>query len=270
VVFDPHNEQLVLIGRYTTWGTSNRIVPTFTIKALKLGSAPLWNNVHRYGEFRPGSLATPTAVWNSARGNILVYGGVVGSNKVWTLSFGGPTYAGWTPIWHSVRGSPPSSRTFHTAIFDPVRDRMIVFGGYDSSTDWFGPEMPDDLWELSFAGDFPQWNEITPLESPRADTRPTRNAVQTTGDLALESALPNPCRSQDGFSVRFSLSGPGHASLALYDVRGRQIAIHNLSTLGPGRHTVRFGDSKSLAPGIYIIRLTQGKRSLNRRMAVLR
>eukprot|EP00301_Raphidiophrys_heterophryoidea_P006291 c12552_g1_i1.p1 GENE.c12552_g1_i1~~c12552_g1_i1.p1 ORF type:complete len:620 (-),score=99.48 c12552_g1_i1:97-1890(-) len=33
----------------------------------------------------------------------------------------------------SVKGTPPSSRVFHTATYEPVSNRLIVFGGFDGS-----------------------------------------------------------------------------------------------------------------------------------------
>ena len=48
----------------------------------------------------------------------------------------------------------------HSAIYDPVRDRMLVFGGYDGIY-----PVPDlnDVWALSLAGS-PAWSELTPRE----------------------------------------------------------------------------------------------------------
>ena len=46
----------------------------------------------------------------------------------------------------------------HTAIYDPVRDRMVVFGGYD------GNGNRNDVWALSLSGS-PAWSELTPAGS---------------------------------------------------------------------------------------------------------
>ena len=71
---------------------------------------------------------------------MLVYPGAAGD--VWELSFsGGPA---WSHIVPS--GAVPPPRNGHSAIYDPVRDRMIVFGGVDGST------YRNDAWALSLSG----------------------------------------------------------------------------------------------------------------------
>src|SRR5205809_341396 len=52
----------------------------------------------------------------------------------------------------------PSVRAAHSAIYDPVRDRMIVFAGYLVS---------NDVWALSLSGP-PVWTQHTPAGMPDA------------------------------------------------------------------------------------------------------
>src|SRR5439155_282253 len=67
-----------------------------------------------------------------------------------TLSLAGtPTWTILTPT-----GTPPPARTAHSAIYDPVRDRMVVFGGGGASS------YLDDVWVLSSAGP-PAWAALT-------------------------------------------------------------------------------------------------------------
>ena len=49
-------------------------------------------------------------------------------------------------------------RSGHSAIYDPVRDRMVVFGGSYGS-------YRNDVWALSLAGT-PDWTELAPIETP--------------------------------------------------------------------------------------------------------
>ena len=79
----------------------------------------------------------------------------VGSSyDVWALSLAGSP--AWTQL--AAEGTPPGGRYFHTAIYDPVRDRMVVFGGYDG--------LPlNDVWTLSLAGS-PGWMHLTPAGTP--------------------------------------------------------------------------------------------------------
>ena len=49
------------------------------------------------------------------------------ANDVWALSLSGsPTWAQLAPA-----GTPPGAWYGHSAIYDPARDRMVVFGGND-------------------------------------------------------------------------------------------------------------------------------------------
>ena len=62
---------------------------------------------------------------------MIVFGGVVGGTRlgdVWALTLGDAP--SWTQLTPS--GTSPSARYGHSAIYDPVRDRMVVFSGYGS------------------------------------------------------------------------------------------------------------------------------------------
>ena len=62
----------------------------------------------------------------------------------------------------------------------------------------------------------------------------------------------------------------GAASLELLDVAGRRIAAHEVGSLGAGPHTLDLGQDTRLAPGLYLVRLTQGANTRVTRVAVLR
>ena len=74
----------------------------------------------------------------------------VRSNDVWSLSLSGSM--AWTRLTPS--GAAPSARWLHSAIHDPVRDRMIVFGGGTN-----------DLWSLSLSGTT-SWSPIVAAGTP--------------------------------------------------------------------------------------------------------
>ena len=72
-----------------------------------------------------------SAIYDPVRDRMVVFGGYSGTgytyflNDVWVLSLAGmPAWTQLTPT-----GTPPSARYGHSAIYDPVRDRMVVFGG---------------------------------------------------------------------------------------------------------------------------------------------
>ena len=103
----------------------------------------------------PGARSEATAILDPVRDRMVVFGGDAGglNNETWTLSLSDPTWSLLVPA-----GTPPSARSGHSAIYDPVRDRMLVFGGSDGSR-------RDDVWALSLA-DPPTWTRLTPLGAP--------------------------------------------------------------------------------------------------------
>src|SRR5262249_42875784 len=73
-------------------------------------------------------------------------------SDVWALSLAG------TPTWSllTVAGTPPPGRYEHSAIYDPMRDRMIVFAGLGEAY----TEL-NDVWALELAGT-PTWAPLAP------------------------------------------------------------------------------------------------------------
>jgi hypothetical protein len=88
-------------------------------------------------------------------------------NDTWVLSSadgrgGTPTWTQLTPI-----GGPPSGRGFHSAVYDPVSNSLIVFGG-DLAIGFCGEET-NDTWVLSNAnglGGTPVWKQLSPTGGP--------------------------------------------------------------------------------------------------------
>jgi hypothetical protein len=83
--------------------------------------------------------------------------------------------------------------------------------------------------------------------------------------FALRGITPNPARG--AFSVAFALPSSKPATLAVFDVSGRQVASRTVGGLGAGLHSVSFG--QGLRPGLYLVRLTQAGQVLNGRVAVI-
>ena len=89
------------------------------------------------------------------------------------------------------------------------------------------------------------------------------------GDRPAEFLLQSANPSQGAFRVRFSLPNARPASMTLFDMAGRRVATRRLEGLGPGWHTVEFSGHR-LGAGLYLVRLTQEKRSLTSRIAFVR
>ena len=104
------------------------------------------------------------AIHDPVRSRTIVFGGSDGGvvfNDVWVLTRAGvPRWARLTPI-----GTPPESRMGHVAIYDPVRDRVVIWGG--KKTLGTAPLM-SDLWELRLSGT-PEWAEV--LQGVRPEAR---------------------------------------------------------------------------------------------------
>ena len=77
----------------------------------------------------PVTRCAHSVIFDPVRDRLVMFGGVNFTsdfNDVWTVSLG--ENPNWTQLAPS--GTPPSPRQGHSAIYDPVRDRMIVFGGF--------------------------------------------------------------------------------------------------------------------------------------------
>jgi hypothetical protein len=216
------------------------------------------------------------------------FGGLLLKNDVWALSLeGSPTWTQVTPA-----GMPPSAQLWHTAIHDPVRDRMVVFGS--------------GVWALSLAGS-PAWAQLTPAGAPLT-TRPSHTAIydpvrdrmvvfggdasfgvvnevwdllwgtplsvlpQTGSDiLALAPAYPNPARSD--IAIGFTLPRASTATLRVYDVSGRMVRTLVEGTLPAGSHPVRWDGTVSSGaraqPGLYFYELRADRQKLSRRVVLI-
>jgi hypothetical protein len=85
-------------------------------------------------------------------------------------------------------------------------------------------------------------------------------------EFALNAIAPNPART---LRVSFSLPDARPASVALLDVTGRRLITRDLGGVGPGRHSVTLGDEMAIPSGVYIVRLSQGGRSVSTRAVVM-
>jgi hypothetical protein len=73
--------------------------------------------------------------------------------------------------------------------------------------------------------------------------------------FALHGASPNPNR---GLRVTFSLANAAPATLAVYDVSGREVSVQQVGRLGAGLHAVSVAAQGTLPCGVYLVHLRQG------------
>jgi len=99
------------------------------------------------------------------------------------------------------------------------------------------------------------------------------NVVGVPGETTARPALavlglrPNPVVEGD-LQVEFSLAGDAPARIDLIDVRGRSVLQRDLGDLPAGSHRVAL-PSAGLAPGVYIVRLSQHGRARSARVVVV-
>jgi hypothetical protein len=104
---------------------------------------------------------------------------------------------------------------------------------------------------------------------PDASTQSRTEVGDATGllQLALEGARPNPALGV--MQVWFTLPSREAATLDVVDIAGRRVIWREVGPLGPGAHSLTLDDSPPLRPGIYFLRLAQGRRVLSTRVALI-
>ena len=101
----------------------------------------------------------------------------------------------------------------------------------------------------------------------RVERSPAGQAVPGSQGLALRGARSNP--ALHGLMIEFALPDDEPAQLSVYDVTGRLVVSRDVGGLGAGSHVCDVGPGRGMAPGVYLIRLTQGTRSVLAKAVVL-
>lgn len=126
-----------------------------------------------------------------------------------------------------------------------------------------------------------RWDDITVRAGRRYGYRlgVVENGIESFGDevrieiptsslaFALHGPQPNPATAE--LRVRFTLPDASAASLELLDLAGRRVAMRDVGGMGAGEHTVALGESHPIPAGVYLIRLTRGGSTLNRKAVVM-
>lgn len=116
-----------------------------------------WVKVGTQGQAR----ADHSAVYDPEADAMVIFGGrrsdeaTSAENSTWRLTLGATE--AWEPL--SGGGSPPSKRFAHTAVYDPVGKRMVVYGG---TSDWKSALGDVYALNLSAGWDAATWSKLTP------------------------------------------------------------------------------------------------------------
>ncbi len=107
------------------------------------------------------------------------------------------------------------------------------------------------------------------IEQTRA---PVTGVAPGAARFALETPRPNPVRS--GAAIGFTLAQGGLVTLRVHDVSGRAVrALAAGTAFATGRHELawdgRDDSGAAVAPGVYLVRLESGGRTLTRRIVRL-
>ena len=147
-VYDP------LRRRAIVFGGSDDIAHFNDTWALSLTRPETWTRILPEGQ-PPPARHGHSAIYDLDGDRMIIFGGQNGPgfvdfmNDVWSLSLGDePRWARLEPS-----GPAPSTRSEHTAIYDPIRKRMIVYSGASGGTN------PDDVWALTLDGP-PAWTRL--------------------------------------------------------------------------------------------------------------
>jgi len=246
-IYDPVRDRMVVFG-----GT-NGVTPRNDVWELSLADPPAWTQLSPSAT-PPSARAGHSAIYDLVRDRMVVFGGGNGNgtstlNDVWALSLADTL--GWTHL--SPSATPPGAREDHSAIYDPERDRMVVFGG--ASSDGFQWRYFDDVWALGWSGN-------TAVGDPEA--RPLVSG--------LRPPAPNPTRGTT--AVSYTLARAGRVQLGVYDVSGRLVRQLVDGERRAGVETMVWnGTAESgvgLGAGVYFIRLTGPGLRETRRVILLR
>ncbi len=156
-VYDPLRQRFVGFG-----GTISLPVDTWQ---LDLSGTPAWSTIPTDSTGPPGSYGM-TAIYDPRRDRMISFGGSISDgyfgvhDDVWQLDLSQEP-----PVWSELgpfQMSPVARRT-GTSVYDPLRNRMIIFAGWDSSLE--PTAFLNDTWALSL-GDAPFWYPLSPEGGP--------------------------------------------------------------------------------------------------------
>jgi hypothetical protein len=181
-------------------------------------------------------------VYDPVGGRLLAFGGWDGTqvrNDFWALSLSGPL------AWQSIATPEvPAIRSGSGAVYDPDRDRLVLFGGNNA-------QALNDTW-VFLPGPRPILHEDD-------DVSEIATTVPPVSEWAIAGVRPNPSRSLVTFGL---VSGSGPARASVFDASGRVVREWNDLRAQSAEHAViwdgRAGDGRGVADGVYFLRLESG------------
>lgn len=189
-------------------------------------------------------------IYDPLRDRFVVYGGYLGTYLSDVLA---DPYSG-SQMWDSLvtAGTRPPGRVGHAAAYDPVRDRMLVFGGLTASG------ASNEVWALALGDSVPTWSNLLPAgPGPAGRFMPTMTydpagdrmvvfggtsydpSQKYHGEVWTLSLGPSPAWTK---LVADSVSIPGREGpTAVYDAVNARLVVY-----GGATSTSLYGDVRAL------------------------
>jgi hypothetical protein len=165
-------------------------------------------------------------VLDRVRNRLVTHGGVRGIDRlgdVWATPLAGA--ASWDSL--ETSGTPPAPRGDHVAVYDPVRDRMLVHGGRAAN-----PNAPfGDLWALTWGVNTPTLVSLVEQQVTAEEVRLVWYSGDRAGEWTLERQEPAASWRNIG---TLTPDGAGHVEYVDRAVRPRQRYGYRLKEAASG------------------------------------
>ena len=230
--------------------------------SLDLRDPPRWEDLG------PTTLPPQVFLYDPGRDRLLdiVQGALapsVGGMDVWVRDLASGT-EGRASTAVSPDGDWPPARFRFTAAFDPVNQRVVMYGGYTGVAHGTSVSVTDFLTDTWF------------LDLERSEHRhPEERAAGCDGLLRGEAprALAIQRAQFDAavavLRVTLSLPDEALARIALYDLAGRRVAAEDVRLSSNASHEVGLPLDAASRTGVYFIRVSQGGRVTTARVIVI-
>jgi len=188
-------------------------------------------------------------------------------------------------IWYDWRGAPSSRCNAQSNIYLASSDdggaNWANLGTLSNAasdwTDWTGAKaniMPNQGDYIGLYADgqslFAGWGDArdTDVNVYTARYQPGSQPPAVV-PLRLQLVRSNPSKTGDIF-VTLELPSAAPATLRLLDITGREVHSKEVGSYGPGSSTLNFGLGLDLRPGLYFVRLSQGRQDATARVIILK
>jgi len=238
--------------------------------ALTFGATNTWSLVG--SAIKPPRRALAVGVYDPVGDRMVIWGGRSGSrtyiNDTWVLALGSQQ---WSQIFPA--GGTPTGRESATAIYDPIEQQMVIFGGWNNSGNQTDPNVLNlgaprwsPLFPSGTSAPSARWGHVA-VYDPEGDRMVifggsalggfsndtwalswvVRAGHEKVGSLAAPvvrvisplavlgvAAWPNPFHAAT--TLEFTLPAPGPTRLEVLDVTGRRVRVLVNGVLSAGVH----------------------------------